>query len=93
MITDPLEREALRERLLKPSEVAKFYGVTTKTLGNWIRAGRIKATRTPGGQYRLKGAEVEAMLADDTAPVDPVKRNGPAPVMTHQDEPSMIHPA
>ncbi|MBO4271332.1 helix-turn-helix domain-containing protein [Microbispora triticiradicis] len=93
MITDPLEREALRERLLKSSEVAKFYGVTTKTLGNWIRAGRIEATRTPGGQYRVRGAAVEAQLARSSTNSNPMKQDGPAPVMTHQDEPLMIHPA
>lgn len=67
LIVDPMQREALRERLLKPSEVARVYGVTPRTLGNWIRARRIKAQKTPGGQYRLKGSDVEALLcADDT---------------------------
>lgn len=44
-------------------EVAHLFGVTVGTVRSWERAGRISATRTPGGQRRFRRGDVEALLA------------------------------
>lgn len=48
------------ERLMLPEEVAEIYGVDPKTVTRWARAGRIRSTKTPGGQWRIYASEVEA---------------------------------
>ncbi|MEU8035587.1 helix-turn-helix domain-containing protein [Streptosporangium sp. NPDC049078] len=48
---------------MKPEEVAPMLGVSPKTVVTWARTGRIAATRTPGGQWRVPDTEVKALLS------------------------------
>jgi len=57
------------ESLLTPSEVAALFGVDTKTVSRWARAGRLTAVRTPGGHRRFLEDEVRSRLADNAEPV------------------------
>ncbi|MGW4425770.1 helix-turn-helix domain-containing protein [Streptosporangium sp. NPDC004631] len=50
------------ERLMRPQEVADIYDVDIKTVAQWIKSGRLPATRTPGGRYRVRAATVEELL-------------------------------
>jgi excisionase family DNA binding protein len=50
------------DRLLKPGEVAALFRVDPKTVTRWAHAGRIGATRTPGGHLRFRESEVRALL-------------------------------
>ena len=43
-------------------EVAKFCGVVNQTVINWIRAGHLKASVTPGGQFRVYPDDLRAFL-------------------------------
>ncbi|MEU0516678.1 helix-turn-helix domain-containing protein [Streptosporangium sp. NPDC006007] len=43
---------------MHPEEVAKIYRVDPKTVRRWARSGRIAATRTPGGQWRIYASAV-----------------------------------
>lgn len=36
-------------------------GVDRATVGRWVKAGKVKAWRTPGGQYRIPESEVERL--------------------------------
>lgn len=45
---------------IKVSEAARRLGVTNVTIREYIRRGRLVATWTPGGQYRIE----EQSLAD-----------------------------
>lgn len=54
---------AHRTPLLKTSTVALQCGVTSETVLAWVKAGELKATRTPGGHYRFNPAEVEALMS------------------------------
>ena len=52
-----------RERLigglpLSTGQIAALAGVDTKTVANWIRAGKVEATKTPGGHYLTAASEV-----------------------------------
>ena len=43
---------------LKLSEFARTLGISTKTARRWIESGQLKATKTPGGHYRIPETEL-----------------------------------
>ena len=49
-------------KLLTPNEVARIFGVTTKTVREWRRAGKIHGIRLPGGRYQYPETEIRAHL-------------------------------
>lgn len=54
---------AEEEVLLKAREVAERLRVDTKTVYAWVKAGAVGHIRTPTGGVRIKGSEVDLMLA------------------------------
>ena len=50
--------------LLNTRDVARRYHVTSATVLNWIRAGKLKAYTTPGGHYRVAREDLEAFSHD-----------------------------
>lgn len=49
--------------LLTPAEVAEIFGVDTRTITAWHRAGKLAAIRTPGGRtLRFRRSEIERAL-------------------------------
>ncbi|MGW2161823.1 helix-turn-helix domain-containing protein [Nonomuraea sp. NPDC001699] len=62
MIAEPTERPQLRERLMKPGEVARLFGVEIDTVRDWVAAGHLEAIRTPGGQLRFAPVTVVALF-------------------------------
>jgi molybdopterin-binding protein len=58
--------------LLNVRAAAEELGVGYSTLKRWVRAGRVRTTRTPGGHHRIARAEVDRLLArrapDDRPP-------------------------
>lgn len=57
--------------IIRPSELARFWGLHPKTVNAWIRDGRLAATRSPGNQYRVKIADVRAFCELENLPVPP----------------------
>jgi molybdopterin-binding protein len=49
-------------------EAAGLLGVSVDTLRRWVDAGRVKATRTAGGQRLIKGADL-ARVASGASPI------------------------
>jgi hypothetical protein len=47
---------------LTPGQVAGLYGVDSKTVTRWAKAGKLDCIRTPGGQRRYPVAVVAAKL-------------------------------
>lgn len=45
-------------------EAAEMLGVRVETLRRWERDGRLRTTRTAGGQRLVSGAEIARLLAD-----------------------------
>ncbi len=55
-------------RLYSPEEAAEYMGVHVKTVRNWIRAGRLPASRLAGQRVlRIRAADLERLLE----PVEP----------------------
>lgn len=57
------ERDA---ELLTPRQVADMFGVDTKTVGRWAKAGKLHSVRTLGGHRRYRALEVHALLKGHT---------------------------
>ncbi|MEM1607171.1 MAG: helix-turn-helix domain-containing protein [Candidatus Bathyarchaeia archaeon] len=51
----------MEEELLRPSEVAKKFGISVKMLWKWQRKGIIRAVRLPTGKLRYPKSEVERL--------------------------------
>lgn len=50
------------DRLLTPSEVAKRLRVDPKTVSRWAAAGQLNGIRTPGGQWRFRKTDIDALV-------------------------------
>jgi excisionase family DNA binding protein len=49
-------------RPLSVGQAARVCRVTTRTINNWIRAGRLKAYATPGGHFRIWPNDLKTFL-------------------------------
>lgn len=57
------------EKPLSTGEVARLLHVSPVAVFRWIRAGKLKAYRVPGGRYRIPRAEFRTFLAANRIPV------------------------
>lgn len=62
---------APRANLIRPSDLARFWGLHPKTLYLWVRAGKLDAVRTPGGQFRVDPDAVRDLAREHDLPVPP----------------------
>jgi len=51
-----------KQRVFSALEVAKICGVVNQTVINWIRAGHLQASVTPGGQFRIYPENLKLFL-------------------------------
>lgn len=59
--------ESHTDSLLTPSQVAKNWGVSLRTVQRYIADGRLKAVRLPGGYYRVHPEDAAAAIAEASA--------------------------
>ena len=59
------------EPLLTTSDVAEYCRVTRMGVSRWIRDGKLKAYRTPGGLFRILKSDFRDFLKSSGLPVDP----------------------
>jgi excisionase family DNA binding protein len=57
------------KRFLTTGEVARYCAVSHLTVTNWIRAGKLFASRTPGGHNRIRREDLLRFLIDHNFPV------------------------
>jgi excisionase family DNA binding protein len=48
--------------LIRVGEAAALLGVTTETVRNWTKRGKLAALQTPTGQFLYRRTDVEACL-------------------------------
>jgi excisionase family DNA binding protein len=57
------------KRFLTTGEIAKYCAVSHLTVTNWIRAGKLFASRTPGGHNRIRREDLLRFLIEHDFPV------------------------
>src|SRR5919202_6419068 len=63
----PRPREASETAWLSASQAGALLGVHARTVGRWIRSGRLRGRVTEGGQFRVMREDVERLAADQEA--------------------------
>ena len=56
-------------KLLTTGEVARYCDVSTNAVKKWIRNGRLKAFRTPGGHFRVESEDFKQFLLLHKMPI------------------------
>jgi excisionase family DNA binding protein len=56
------------DKLLTMKSAKELLGVSTRTIQNWDKEGKIKIVRTPGGRRRIPFSEVERLLGNTLSP-------------------------
>jgi excisionase family DNA binding protein len=57
--------------LVRPSELARFWGLHPRTVNGWIKSGRLPGLRSPGDHFRLRVEDVRAFCAAEGRPIPP----------------------
>ena len=60
----------MSERLLTAVEVANQLQVLPMTVREWLRKGKLKGVRLPGGDWRVRPEDLDAMLETGGAGTD-----------------------
>lgn len=77
-------------KLLTTGEVARYCDVSTNAVKKWIRNGRLKAFRTPGGHFRVESEDFREFLIRHHMPVYPeFFENAPRRVLLVDDDPQV----
>lgn len=61
-LTVSVMAESHNDSLLTPTQVAKSWGVSLRTVQRYIADGRLKAVRLPGGYYRVRQEDLDAAI-------------------------------
>ena len=59
-----------KELALSTGQAARYCYVTSYTIVNWIRAGKMKAQKTAGGQYRIRLGDLRKFMRETEMPTD-----------------------
>ncbi len=51
-----------KKNFLKTSEVAKLFNVNHSTVFFWVKKGKLKPVKTPGGNFRFDRQQIERLL-------------------------------
>lgn len=54
--------------LLRTADVARMFQVSTRTVSEWARQGRIPCMRTPGGQWRYPADAIRRLVRSAERP-------------------------
>ena len=57
--------------LLTPRDAALRLGISYPTIKQWLYGGKIKASKTPGGHYRIDEGDLDALLHKAKSPETP----------------------
>jgi excisionase family DNA binding protein len=61
------KRRLLNGLPLTTPQAAILAGCDKKTIANWLRAGRIEGTLTPGGHWLIPAGEIRRVVTGDAA--------------------------
>ena len=63
----------MSDEFLTPRRTSELLKVTTKTLQNWDKDGKIKSFRTTGGHRRFALADIRALMQTEQVPITQTK--------------------
>ena len=75
--------------VLTTGDVAAHCHVSYETVMNWIKSGKLKAHKTPGGHHRIPARDFSAFLEEYNMPlpeIEPVRRK----VLVVDDDPGLV---
>lgn len=76
---------------LSTGDVARYCGVSPGAVWKWVKKGKLKAYRLPGGEYRIERGAFKAFLREHDLPVDPTFFARPTKrVLIIDDEPTIV---
>lgn len=82
----------MNESVLTTGDVARRCQVTTMTVLNWIKAGRLKAYKTPGGHYRIRMDDFNAFVTQHDMPSETAGSSSEEKrILVVDDEPRVIN--
>lgn len=55
-------------RLLTPREGAIRLGISYPTMKQWLYRGKIQASKTPGGHYRIEESDLDSLMRGSPGP-------------------------
>lgn len=85
MSTDPKKPE-----LISTGEAARACGVSTQTIVNWIRQGRLRAATTGGGRFRVHADSLVEFLKAGGFEVPTELKAGPPLIYIIDDDPAWL---
>ncbi len=60
--------------LLTPREAAVRLGISYPTIKQWLYSGKLKASKTPGGHYRIAEPDLDSLLHRSKRPDSPKRQ-------------------
>ena len=75
---------------LATSDVARICQVTAVTVGNWIRSGKLAASRVPGGNYRISAEALVRFLKQAGIPAPPRLTHTQPRVLIIEHDPDIV---
>ena len=82
-------KDSVARASLTTGQAASHCQVSTPTLKTWIREGRLRAFKTPGGHARIAVGEFQRFLKRHQMPTYPIPP-APAGVLVVDDEPQVV---
>lgn len=86
----PVAAETRKPELISTGEAARACGVSTQTIVNWIRQGRLRAATTGGGRFRVHADSLVEFLKASGFEVPTELRAGPPLVYVIDDDPAWL---
>ncbi len=82
----------MRKTSLSTGDLAKYCQVTSATIVNWIRAGKLDVYSTPGGQYRMELSKFRKFLLESGFPIpEELRDQREKRVLVIDDDPEMVN--
>ena len=82
--------EAPKPELISTGDAARACGVSTQTIVNWIRQGRLRAATTGGGRFRVHVESLVGFLKTSGFEIPTELRSGPRRVYVVDDDPAWL---
>lgn len=85
-----MTKDSKYKRPLRTGEVSRYCNVVYSTVTRWIKAGKLKASRLPGGNYKIQQDDLIDFLNQEKIPVPVKLLHEKKRILVVDDEPEMV---